>query len=909
MSDYIAATTTTDSTGITWTSDGYYVVGDTDWQDIVFTSIVTYNGGTIGIVPRVYESNMYMILTLENAETAAGTQAHAVLNAQVTYDLIHLADKYLAGLVIGQSYTMKAEITGTNYKIYLNDVLIFNIEYSSMARGQVGVYATSGNKCTNINVDSAFPDGWTSNVSSVGGTIVGVDELENDDKYIHLKQNSGATALYIQQQIAVTANKSYTLSYTTLGNGTAYIIENNGASPKTYNATIQDVDWAPHSFTQKLSSDCTSVTIRFSVLSQDLKVNGVQFEQKAYSTGYIENVSATDVAVRDSSLITYPAKDNINSESGSLSMWVKPSVTYTSTSINPNPVIFDYGSDAQVIRVEYTGTDIQFHYGVLSSVSIPTTFVKDTWYHIVATWGWEGIGLYVNDVYVSAAGVTALDIKADVINFGQAWDGSRTTFYGAIDETIIYKNIIEAEEVAAIYNSVEPIADSASMIMRATFNYAIGNFNKALMELTPAPQYGSPVVVEREDGTPLNKVSFFDYETGEYRTWNEEQVWYDGKSDYLVVSYKNIDTENFEITVKDKDGALYGNPYTVDGYRIYISLTDDEKADLAGQTLRVAYQLEDAYTVDFNIGVPDSFRLNVGKYNGQPISVYYEGNDFQTEKLATMIELNPLLNPNHQGFLYITNNIEKVTSFKAKASMNDLPANGVSETLVVIEPLDMYGNYISHLQLDVTAEKGMIIPAYDVDSIKIRERAGRYLYKYTAPKIMFTDNGLLEEEDQINIIDNETGLGTQIPMTLITLQNLSHVIVKGDTINSLADKYGVTEEDIIVGNPSITNVDSYVTSNVGSSINIPVNYSATLMTKTKEEITEEPMIGHLVNKICQYMDEKADDLPTGLGPILDFNTDGLINIDEVQWLNDNKLTGTIQPKYTALKEWEINNAG
>lgn len=916
MSDYIAATTTTDATGITWTSDGYYVVGDPNWQDIVFTSIITYNGGVIGIAPRVYADNMYMTFTLENKTTSgvdgdadAVVQAHAVLNSQVTYDQIHLADKYIPQLVVGNSYAIKAEITGTNYKIYLDDVLIFNIEYSSMAKGQVGVYATTDNKCTNVSVDSAFPGGWTSNVAVVNQGIASINNLDNDDKYMHLKIDTGTTPLYIEQTIDVVSDKPHTLSFNALGSGTASIIEVNGVSPKTYDMPIPDTaDWTSYSLTEIISADCTSVKIRFSVLMQELKINSVQFEQKSYATGHIENTSTTSSATRENSLVTYPSKNNIDSKRGSVSLWVKPSITYSVDSANPTPVLFDFSDGINLLRISYTGTAMQFTYGT-DTITIDSPFLANDWYHIVATWGENKIGLYVNDTYESKDILSNIDIYSTIIRFGQACDGSGTTFIGAFDEAIVYKNIIDSETVNALYMATEPIEDNASMTMRATFNYSIGNFNKSIMELTPAPQYGSPVLIEKEDGTPLNKVSFFDSVSGEYRTWNEEQVVYDGESDYLVVSYKDIDTENFEIAVKDSNGAQYGMPYRVDGYRVFINLSQDEKDELAGQKLFVSYQINDAYTVDYNIEAPDSFRVNIGKYNGKPISVYYEGNDFQTEKLATMVELNPMLNPNHEGFLYITNNVEKVTSFKAKAAMDDLPANGVSETLVIVEPMDAYGNFISHLQLSVTAEKGTIIPAYDKDSILIRERAGRYLYRYIAPEIQFASNGLLEEEDRIHVVDKETGLGIQIPITLITLQNISHIIVNGDTISNLADKYGVTERDIIAGNKDIENIASYIVSNVGQSINIPLNYSATLMTRTQAEITEEPMIGYLVDKVCEYMDRKADDLPNNLGSVLDFNSDGLINIEEIVWLNDNKLTGNVQVKFTAVKEWEKNNVG
>lgn len=917
MSNYIAATTMQDSANhrIIFNSEGYYMAGDSNWEDITFTASMIYDNGTIGIAPRVYEDNMYMTFSVANkvGDDGTATEAIAKLDAQVTYTEIHLATTSISPLVKGAVYTIKAVITGTNYKIYLNDTLVFNIEYSSMARGKVGIYATAGNACTSIQVDSIFPDAWKIDASTKPGGIGNVRELENDDKYLYL-YNPTASNMNGWQDINIVGGRPYTVSFNYMGTGTFRFIERNGAAPQTYTYALNNpADFKSYMTTRTFSSDCTRVGVLFTVINgQELSVNSVQLEQSAVATSYIHNDSATITYSRENSVITFPSKNNINQEQGTVSIWVKPIIDHAVAGIVPT--LFEYGDDNGVIRLSYANGDFRLTYGTTAMVSYTAAFTPNTWYHIVGQWNGSKLNLYVNNVLRSASGNYALSGSSDVIHIGGSYRIGPYQFNGVVDETIVYKDVISAEDVAMLYNTTEQIPDNTSMVLRATFNYAVGNFNRNFVEATPAPQYGSPVILEKEDGTPLNKVSFFDYETGEYRTWNEEQIVYDGESDYLVVSYEDIDKENFEITIKDVSGVLYGENYNVDGYRIYHNFTDDERNELAGQTVLVAYQVNDAYTVDFNIGVPDSFRVNIGKHSGDPITIYYEGNDFQTEKLATMIELNPLLNPNHEGFLYITNNIEKVTSFKAKASMDYLPANGVTETIIVVEPMDMYGNFISHLQLDVTATKGTIIPAYDRDAILIRERAGRYLYKYTAPKIMFTDSGLLEEQDQINIIDKETGLGTQLSISLVTLQNLKHVIQKGETTIMIVDRYGVEVEDIMSANRSdtITNyieLGNYIYNNPGESLIIPINYSATLMAKTKEEIAEEPMIGYLVNKLCQYMDQKTDDLPSGLGAILDFNSDGLVSIDEVQWINDNKLTGTILPKYSALKAWEKINVG
>ena len=925
MSNYTPAVTTlnTETKTLTWETQGHYMVGDPEWQDIVFTARIQYNGGTIGISPRVYENNMFMsffltnktVSGLENGTGVSGTQAHARLISQVTFSEINLEDNFIDALIVGNTYEIKAQIVGTNYRIYVNDKLVFNTEYASMARGRVGVYGTPGTVCSGVEVKSAFADGWTSNIDSIDGAIATTRELPNEDRYMYLHNPStSGSSLHVSQEIDVEAGKAYSFSYDFNGVVKFFTRELNGASKKVVrdeNETHSN-EWTRREFNSVVvSQDCTRIVIRFIVEpGQSVKINNVQAEPKEFSTGYIHNESINEIVERENSLITFPSKNNINQARGSVSMWVKPSTTYNGSVFRP--VLFEYGGEERALRISYTGTAIRLQYGGVSdTLDSPTEFIRDEWYHIVATWSDARIELYINEEYRSREGNFSLNNESDLIRIGSSYTEGTTVFHGAIDEAIVYNSVLDRNTVNQIFTSTEQIQNNTAMIMRATFNHAIGNFNKSLIEATPAPQYGSPIVVEKQDGTALNKVSFFDPMTGEYRTYNEEEVRYDGEADYLTISYSQVDTEHFDIKVRDFGGVEYGAPYRLDGRRLYISLSNEEKELLAGRRLIVSYQLENAFTVDYNIGAPDSFRVNIGKYDGKPVKIHYEGNDFHQEKLATMVELNPLLNPNHEGFLYITDNTEKVTSYKARVTPEDLPANGVSEALVIIEPMDASGNFISHLKLSVQADRGNVIPAYDKESILLRDRAGRYIYRYTSPVIRFSDEQKMHVEDRINAIDNETGLGIQIPITLTTLMTASHIIEAGDTLERISTRYGVSEEDISVENQNMTIVAmrEYILKNVGNVVRVPMNYSSALHRRTKEEIAEEPMIVDLLNAVLDFMNEKASNLPNGLGSILDFNGDGIIGIDEVSWLTDNKGSVHIAQKYTALKEWENNNAG
>lgn len=934
MSDYITALTTVDSVNhkLVFDTEGYYVVGDDQWQDITFATTLTYSGGNIGIAPRIYASNLFLYMTLRNEATdELGTDKMglASFDAQMGYDTFNLGQVTLPPLTEGQSYTLSAEMKGTNYRISLDGTVIFNIEYPGLIRGQVGVYATAGNSCTSIQVDSLYAEAWEDNAASVPGAIVGVRELDDENKYLYLS-NPIAGTLYARQRRTVLGGRQHALSFDYQGAGQARITEKNGAAPQGFTFVLPEkAEWGRESFVELLSADCTSVDIMFVANAQTLMVNAVQFEEKDYATGYIHNDSVTDTKVRERSIITYPARDNLRPDVGSLAMWFNPSIAYDA-STNLNPVLFEYGTNSP-LRLHYEGGALVFEYGT-ASVSLPADLLAGVWQYAVATWSRGRIQLYFGDVVAEQTGYFGGPDSGKLIHIGHSASGAGTLFYGAIDETIVLSSVLTKQEVATAASSIEPIATNNTMVMRATFNYAIGNFNKSIIEATLVPDYGSPVLVEKADGTAMRKVSFFDFYTGEYRTFNEEVVLYDRRNDYVTISYhdNDVDQTSFKLKIEDAAGVQFGMPYEMDGFKVRMELTEAEKKTLDGQYLYVSYQLEDSYTVDFNIGVPDSFRVTLGKHDGQGVKVTYEGNGFTDKKLLTMVELNPLLSPNHQGFLYVTRNDEPVTAFRIQATPGDLPANGGSEALVVVEPLDANGNYVSHCRLDVTADLGTIVAAYDEDSVKLRDRAGRFLYRYRSPILSIETAGAMEVQDAVNAIDRETGVGVQIPITLTCLLERVHEKEAGETLEKVAERHGSTAEDIAYTEDMMDRVrvkygtdlsGDGVTSDrviaaarrfvleaaVGTPIQVPINYSSKQLEQNSTAIEHDKMIAYLMDVLTDHLNQPAVNLPAGLGALLDFNGDGMVDTLEMVWLQNNRLTTALQDKYKEVLAWDNAN--
>jgi hypothetical protein len=853
---YLQATTHTNAGKLIWDTDGYYAFGDDSWKDITIEARMVYQGGEMGLIPRFDSTLTYVAFTIGNyPNDIAGTVTTANLFGQMSSETQSIGTKELAiSLVVGQEYVIKAEVRRTNYRIYLDGSLIFNAEFNRIYNGSAAAYGTAGTECTLIQAEAPLPDGWNSNVDSVSGALITLKAEDNGDRYFYLN-NPTATTLELWQDIVIAAGGDYALSFSYKGTGTATLTLNTG---DTISQVLPQVNvWTRYEVILR-SAQTTAVSITSKFIlgeNEELSINNVQVEQSTLPTTYIHNESTTESISRGSSFITYPAKGNINGNEGSVSLWFLPTVNYDNT--NLSIALFEYGNADGTINMNLTctsffGNNISVGWGDQSTMIGLSGDLREEWCHVVLTWSSDMWSITFNDARFEFPGSGyTFSGTSDVISIGHNLVGSAEVFTGMIDDVIIFSKALTAEEITILYNAKEPIADTQQMLLRGTFNHAIGNFNKSVIEMTPAPLYGSPVIVTKQDKTVMEKVSFFDPYTGGYKTSNTESSVYDGKLDYIRVGYDDLDNENFKITVKDYSGVLIGSPYQAEKNKVFITLSDDEKKDLRGQTLYVTYQPENAYTVDFNINQPDSFRVSVGKHDGQPLTVDYEGNRFSNEKLVTMVELNPLLNPNHQGFMYIVQSPQSVSTFRAKVSPQDIPADGVSEAIIVIEPLDNNGNFVSHVKLEVTAVEGSIVANHDPGSLSIRETAGRYMYRYRAPKILLEDRNVFEVPDMINVIDTVSKMGIQVPITLV-----------------LASNYNNSDET-----PSAEATDWNVISM------------------------------YLLREVDKYYGKLVSEIPAGLGTLIDFNGDGQVDFSELGSIYQLKYTKFLDDRYLAIKDW------
>ena len=343
------------------------------------------------------------------------------------------------------------------------------------------------------------------------------------------------------------------------------------------------------------------------------------------------------------------------------------------------------------------------------------------------------------------------------------------------DETALFLNSVS---LGAINESISspinhPFVDylpQGGMLFGRDFRESnIRYLQKPYLEATPAPNDSSPILVSDEKGM-LRRQYFFDFENGNYTDTNIESFTYRGEDSFRL-SYNGLDEDYPPIITIG--GELIPLLYTSD-YTVHFSLTEQEKERWYGQIMTIQYRLDRAYHIEWNENAAhDSYIIQLSDRESVPVTVTQEGNRHHSVKLATEIELNPLVSPQHTGFLYIDKEKQIGKSFKMSLSNPYVVLDGMDSADITIELIDQNGNEILSPHIDVfiadrqtalRSDYGTISPIITEDTLDARNRAGRCYFRYRAP--LFEPNQIMEPELFIVCYDRESGLGAQIPLRL-----------------------------------------------------------------------------------------------------------------------------------------------
>lgn len=804
------ATTESRSTGLYFVTEGMNTLSTELWGDVHITVVYNALVSRIGFTPRYLNNNFYLTSYISQVNGVYKFRVDSFTNG---IEKRH-AETILPSLIFPA--TLTCEIIGSYYVFTVNGVEVAKFEFISITQGNIMIHAGAGDTCLSAVIKEPQATTWYTNAGTNGVTI---KQTEEEDETQQLTLVGTPVTKAQAWKTIKSVNGAHALSFTGIGNGTVEFDGITTALSGTQNYSIKRTVAGPK-----------DVLVRFSS-NERLSIQEPQLEKGTFNTPYIPNDSETIAATREESILSFPAVSNFDKVDGTMYLSVNPKTAMSTFTL--------FETDTKEFVLRYASGKLTW--SVLGQ-SVELTMPFTTAQEIICKWDTKKLTLISNGLK------TEKSVALPVAKTPKTLMFTRTSEVGyvVIDDIIIWSSDISADSIGTV------IPSPAGILLHATFQKAISGKGVSWFEVPVAPEDGSPILVEKNDGDNMKKVSFFDLETGKYRTYNEELFLYDGKSDYVEVAFDNLNEDFFDLMVRTEEGEKIGAPYTIDGKRIWFSLAPSEKELHNRKRLYVRYQINDSYVVDYNISAVDGYRIDFAKHDGQEKTVFQEGNRYaEPYKLATMVEMNPIMNQNHEGFLYVTNNTHDISSFKVTVTPEHVPADGGSMSLVLIEPVDTDGNFIPIANLLVDAQYGQIHRVPTLEAAEAQKRSGMYIYQYYPPFLDRKTNARNVEE-KIWIVDEDTGIGMQYTF-------LIRPMIKRHPVQFTAD-------------------------NATSALNRAFLFDCLLMYEGMEE-QEDPVLFN----------------------ILDLNKDEKLSWEDIQYLESGAIDNMIASIVTRIKVWEGND--
>lgn len=637
--------------------------------------------------------------------------------------------------------------------IKLNGTVVYKGYIADQEDTKIGMVGVSGMIAKNMNVYGALPVGYTLTKATDGKTY-----LNGSLMYLE-----GVGTKLEVARTSLVATKGYSLSFEYIGTGKI--------KKGTTEISLSSTTLVKKAFPFTENGEAVEI-----ISDGKLAVKSIQIEDGSVATDFIPTYEGQ--VTRDKSLVSFPTQNNFY-ESGSLLLKARLEGTQSSTYTLLKTGNITLSLVAKKLRLQIGAAMVE-----TTAVTTLTSFTAK------ASWSKEGIAVRLEastNVENSYSGLVTPVVDSSFLLSGDY------LFQGWIDQLTIWKQAYTLLKLKTLKAEDEALSKS----FESDFNDVISSKEKTFVEATLAPVDGSPILVEDADGA-MKKVNFFDFKTGLYRTYNEEEIIYDGISDELIVAYHDLDTENFKVQVLHNEVEV-GVLESIEGQQIHIIFTEEEKKRLIGETLVVRYQRNRSYAIDYKRAALDSYRIYLTKHQGKELVVTQEGNRMSKMRLAKEVELNPLQNAQSEGFLYITDKEQQVSGFRAFLSPERLMADGIEGSHLVIEPIDKEGNEVIGASLEVRASMGAIEPIVNRKQAKLRSTSGRYFYTYHAPYIY--GNGRKTQQAFITIKDRETGIGTEVEVYLRPTMNIKKLSTKQFNIEAqivfeyLAKCYGRLDMD------------------------------------------------------------------------------------------------------------------
>lgn len=365
-----------------------------------------------------------------------------------------------------------------------------------------------------------------------------------------------------------------------------------------------------------------------------------------------------------------------------------------------------------------------------------------------------------------------IDIKEDYEKIHLAIE---PFFTGSFKELLIFQTDYVYEPDTP--TNISRFREEEFVSFQADYTKPTHYVSRPIIETTMAPRDASPILLKDNKGY-MNRQFFFDKYTGEYADTNTEEFIYRGE-DEVYLSYKEIDKNYGVFVVFENNETFKLNyskeelPLTYQDETLRFYFNEQRKEEWYGLSYSVTYQIERSYNVEYNEDSSfDGMKINLVNHQNTELTLLQEGNRFSNQFLAKEIELNPLVNSLHTGFLYIDKEIQKTQAFRLNVSSSYLTADGSDTADFIIEAIDEEGNTVLNPFIDVhllgedgrvATGLGELIPIINKETMKARRTSGRMYYKYQAPFIRESDNPITQRIFLV-AYDRVSNLGAQIPI-------------------------------------------------------------------------------------------------------------------------------------------------
>jgi len=348
------------------------------------------------------------------------------------------------------------------------------------------------------------------------------------------------------------------------------------------------------------------------------------------------------------------------------------------------------------------------------------------------------------------------------------------------------KCLIE-DEVSFYVSQDFPQYNQNNIIFRNALVYNIIDYENFFASI-PIPKQNAPVTIEDESNTYM-QVSFIeDGELKNYSVFNT--IYKPNNNKKLYLPCQELDPE-FDTVVMAE-----GVPIPIElvlGNTITLGIENDE--ELIDKTINIIYQPRNNFFIDYTDY--NSAMISMSSRPENETSIIYESSD-DPYYLIQMLDLNPMLNPNNNGFVYISNTPRITDAISVNISPQQINIDPHEHAVVIIDALDKTGNPTSLYDLYVDAKHGKIMPF--INSVNLKDpyeyelyktfgsMAGRSCFIYTPPTYDELEKNMFKKKIPSKVLNfnsaNIIGKWNLDGNTEDSSGNERHAINHGATLNN-----------------------------------------------------------------------------------------------------------------------------